>query len=176
MENGDLACAEVLVQWGADLNAQDSHGRTPMHLAASLSDDAEGVYMMEWLAGKKADADIRDLLGRTPADLAMIRGNQKGATVALKREHQQGSLVLDQEASEAMIKTATPAAAEAQLNDQEDEGGEGGEGSTGSTGSEVKAAAKPGNSIAKRRRSVQLLHSLGSMDNAAHNSVSGIVG
>ena len=78
VENGDLACAEMLVQWGANLNAQDSHGRTPMHLAAAHSDDAEGVYMMEWLASKKADADIRDLLGRTPADLAMIRGNQKG--------------------------------------------------------------------------------------------------
>ena len=84
------------------------------------------------------------------------------ATVALKREHQQGSLVLDQEAAKAAAEAAE--AAEAELNQAS---------SVESSNHDASAGAtKPANPIAQRRRSVQLMTSLGSMGNEAHNSVS----
>ena len=41
---------------------------------------------MTWLVEHKAKADVSDNLGRTPADLAMIRGNEAGAMAASKHE------------------------------------------------------------------------------------------
>lgn len=37
---------------------------------------------MAWLVDRKAKTDVSDNLGRTPADLAMIRGNVTGAMAA----------------------------------------------------------------------------------------------
>lgn len=41
---------------------------------------------MTWLVEHKAKADVSDNLGRTPADLAMIRGNEAGAMAASRHE------------------------------------------------------------------------------------------
>mmetsp|Transcript_17305 Transcript_17305/g.35274 ORF Transcript_17305/g.35274 Transcript_17305/m.35274 type:complete len:235 (+) Transcript_17305:243-947(+) len=76
-----LDLVECLAQNGAHINAQDTLGRTAMHYAA---DDARGQRLMTWLVGRKAKTDISDSLGRTPADVAMIRGNEVGALAALE--------------------------------------------------------------------------------------------
>mmetsp|Transcript_10326 Transcript_10326/g.29481 ORF Transcript_10326/g.29481 Transcript_10326/m.29481 type:complete len:1176 (-) Transcript_10326:365-3892(-) len=81
--NMALAVAECLTLNGASLNMQDSHGRTPMHYAA-LSD--AGSSFVALLISKKANAEISDHLGRTAADLAMIRGNEMAAMTALSQD------------------------------------------------------------------------------------------
>lgn len=50
---------ECLALHSADLNTQDSHGRTPMHYAA---DDERGSHIMHWLVVRKARTDICDTL------------------------------------------------------------------------------------------------------------------
>mmetsp|Transcript_29336 Transcript_29336/g.37836 ORF Transcript_29336/g.37836 Transcript_29336/m.37836 type:complete len:247 (-) Transcript_29336:82-822(-) len=79
-----LDILECLALNSANLDIQDSHGRTAMHYAA---DDAKGNHVMTWLVVRKANPDICDTLGRTAADVAMIRGNETGAMAALEGIH-----------------------------------------------------------------------------------------
>ena len=66
VESNDITICDALVQNGADLNKADDLGRTPLHLAAARE---EGAAMMEWLISKNADVEIRDISGRSPAEL-----------------------------------------------------------------------------------------------------------
>ncbi|MEO8024980.1 MAG: ankyrin repeat domain-containing protein [Bryobacteraceae bacterium] len=97
---GETAAVEMYLRMGADVNAADSAGRSPLHDAClkghvdtarllldrgakiavhdktgatPLHDAALGgsVKTIELLLARKADADARDLSGQTPLDYAL---------------------------------------------------------------------------------------------------------
>lgn len=69
----------MLVDAGADLNAQDISGMTPLH-AAAMYGRREAT---EWLLSHGADPKIRDHFGDTPLHTAAVFG-QGGVVKALK--------------------------------------------------------------------------------------------
>jgi len=70
----------LLVQAGADLNATDDGGRTPLHAAAGESHNPALIGM---LVEAGADIDGRDHGGRTPLHEAAAQGWQPATVVAL---------------------------------------------------------------------------------------------
>ena len=77
----------VLIDAGADINAANKRGWTPLHLAASAGLE-EAV---EVLLARGADTDCQDLRGRTPLHLAVSHGAEitrmlieKGAGLEIK--------------------------------------------------------------------------------------------
>ena len=69
----------MLLQRGANLNARNEQGRTPLHWACAVpSDRLEGqarVRMVQMLLSKGADAQAQDNDGCTPAQLAEKAGH-----------------------------------------------------------------------------------------------------
>lgn len=63
---GNLDCIELLLEYGADVNAQNSDGRTPLHRLYSERYDK----IAEWLIGCGADPHIADRRGVSAYDLA----------------------------------------------------------------------------------------------------------
>lgn len=61
-----LDAVKVLVSAGADVNAVNDAGETPLHFGAQASDD-----IVKFLAAKGAKLDAKDKKGRTPVDMAM---------------------------------------------------------------------------------------------------------
>ncbi len=64
--------AEVLVAKGADVNAKDSDGFTPLHWAARS--DSIDRPTVEFLLEKGADPELKDNEGRTVRALAKEKG------------------------------------------------------------------------------------------------------
>ena len=99
----DLDVVRLLIEKGADANAEDKYKRTPLHLAA-MSGHLEVVRL---LTGKGADATAEDTNKRTPLLLAAKNGHldvvglliEKGADVAAKDKHRRTPLLLAAENS-----------------------------------------------------------------------------
>jgi ankyrin repeat protein len=75
---GHADVAELLLKRGANPNARDRHGYTPLHWASA----ADVVYV---LLDHGADPTITDNRGRTPLDLARDIGKTK-ITEAIARK------------------------------------------------------------------------------------------
>ena len=61
-----LAAARLCLDHGADVNATDAGGNTPLHLAVASSDE-----LVRLLVERGANVNAKDQLGRTPLDVAM---------------------------------------------------------------------------------------------------------
>ncbi len=67
--NDPVDVMKVLVDKGADVNAANDAGMTPMHYAVQRGVDR----IIEYLASKGARFDVKNKQGRSPADLARGR-------------------------------------------------------------------------------------------------------
>jgi ankyrin repeat protein len=67
--NDPVEVIKLLVEKGADVNAVNDLGMTPMHYAVQRGADK----IIEYLAGQGARFDVKNKQGRTPADLARGR-------------------------------------------------------------------------------------------------------
>jgi ankyrin repeat protein len=61
-----LESVKVLIAAGADVNAVNETGQTPLHFAAHASDD-----IVKFLAAHGARLDVKDQQGRTPVEMAL---------------------------------------------------------------------------------------------------------
>jgi len=68
----DLAFAKMAIQAGADVNAKDIKGHTPLHYAVYFDKEE----MIRLLVDSKADVNAQDSSGDTPLHLAMGKRNE----------------------------------------------------------------------------------------------------
>ncbi|PGH21390.1 hypothetical protein AJ80_03307 [Polytolypa hystricis UAMH7299] len=72
-----LKALQVLLEYGADLNARDKRGATPLNWAVDVRDDAEAGISVEerikLLIEHGADVNAKDNQGRTPLSIALSR-------------------------------------------------------------------------------------------------------
>jgi ankyrin repeat protein len=70
---GNIEAVNHLISKGADVNAQDIGGATPLHLAAWKGHNAIALRLLEH--GASANAMSKE--GMTPLDIAMMRENRE---------------------------------------------------------------------------------------------------
>lgn len=72
-ETGDVAQMETLLVQGADVNARNAHGWTPLHVAAAGGDPAVVALLLR----HGADVHAQSHIGTTPLDNAAMRGSRQ---------------------------------------------------------------------------------------------------
>uniref|UniRef100_A0AAY4E3Y7 Ankyrin repeat and FYVE domain containing 1 n=1 Tax=Denticeps clupeoides TaxID=299321 RepID=A0AAY4E3Y7_9TELE len=75
--------AQCLLEFGANVNAQDSEGRAPIHVAIS---NQHTVIIQLLISHPDIRLNLRDRQGMTPFACAMTHKNNKAAEAILKRE------------------------------------------------------------------------------------------
>ncbi|MGA9046945.1 ankyrin repeat domain-containing protein [Sulfuricurvum sp.] len=70
---GNSEAVKHLIAKGADVNAQDAGGATPLHLAAWKGHTSIALYLLE----KGASGQSMSKEGMTPLDIAVMQGNQE---------------------------------------------------------------------------------------------------
>jgi len=97
-----LAVMQVLLDHGANVNATDAIGFTPLHVAADTGDAALAV--MKLLLDHRADVHATDAVGGTPLHEAANRGNADVARVLI---HYGGSIMARNNFGETVADVAT---------------------------------------------------------------------
>jgi len=82
---GNLDCIELLLEYGADINAQNKHGRTPLHCLISERYDKIALWLVQYC---NADPHIPDKRGVSAYDLAQ-RFFQPEIDAAIKNRGQE---------------------------------------------------------------------------------------
>jgi ankyrin repeat protein len=72
-EAGDVGQMETLLAKGAEVNARNAHGWTPLHIAAAGGDLAVVALLLK----HGADVHAQSHIGATPLDNATTRGGRK---------------------------------------------------------------------------------------------------
>jgi ankyrin repeat protein len=72
-EAGDIARMAALLTQGAEVNARNAYGWTPLHVAAAGGDPAVVALLLQ----HGADVHTRSHIGTTPLDNATTRGGRK---------------------------------------------------------------------------------------------------
>jgi len=99
--NGSYELLEALLKAGADVNAEDAHGKTSLHLAV-ISGNLKVVSL---LLQAKADVNAQDQNGYTALQFAIVNGNWEAVIILL--ENSADIKALDQNAQsklDALLK------------------------------------------------------------------------
>jgi ankyrin repeat protein len=78
-EAGDVVHMEALLAKGAEVNAKNAHGWTPLHVAAAGGDPAVVALLLK----HGANVHAQSYIGTTPLDNATIRGGRQAVTDVL---------------------------------------------------------------------------------------------
>ncbi len=79
-EGGNLAEMQVFLRRGAEINARNAQGWTPLHVAAAGGDPAVVALLLQ----HGADVQAQSYIGTTPLDTALSRGGKKVVTDLLR--------------------------------------------------------------------------------------------
>jgi ankyrin repeat protein len=84
---GHRAVVDLLIESGADLNATNSIGQTPLHFAAAsfwATREAESLEILRSLVARGASVTSKDHQGRQPLDMALSKGYKETAQLLNK--------------------------------------------------------------------------------------------
>jgi ankyrin repeat protein len=79
---GDLAKIKVLIEEGADVNATDALGRTPLHMAAFFARPKTAALLIT----NGANVNTKDRVGLTPLHSAVLAGSPKVIELLLNKK------------------------------------------------------------------------------------------
>lgn len=79
-EGGNLAEMQAFLRRGAEINARNAQGWTPLHVAAAGGDPAVVALLLQ----HGADVQAQSYIGTTPLDTALSRGGKKAVTDLLR--------------------------------------------------------------------------------------------